>query len=351
MMKMKKILALLLAVALLVSMTACGSSDAASQDTADDSAAAVTDETADAPADTADPAPDAAESYLIGICQLVQHEALDAATQGFKDALTDKLGDSVSFDEQNASGDSANCSTIVNGFLSSDVDLILANATAPLQAAAAATADIPVLGTSVTDYATALEISDWTGTVGNNVSGTSDLAPLDQQAAMIQELFPDATNVGLLYCSAEPNSVYQCDVIEGYLSDAGYSVARFPFTDTNDVASVTQSACDASDVIYIPTDNTAASNTEAIANVVLPAGVPVVAGEEGICAGCGVATLSISYYDLGYATGLMAYEILVNGADVSEMPVQYAANVTKKYNAANCEALGIEIPEDYVVIE
>ena len=332
MMKMKKILALLLAVALLVSMTACGSSDAA-------------------PADTADSAPDAAESYLIGICQLVQHEALDAATQGFKDALTDKLGDSVSFDEQNASGDSANCSTIVNGFLSSDVDLILANATAPLQAAAAATADIPVLGTSVTDYATALEISDWTGTVGNNVSGTSDLAPLDQQAAMIQELFPDATNVGLLYCSAEPNSVYQCDVIEGYLSDAGYSVARFPFTDTNDVASVTQSACDASDVIYIPTDNTAASNTEAIANVVLPAGVPVVAGEEGICAGCGVATLSISYYDLGYATGLMAYEILVNGADVSEMPVQYAANVTKKYNAANCEALGIEIPEDYVVIE
>ena len=351
MMKMKKILALLLAVALLVSMTACGSSDAASQDTADDSAAAVTDETADAPADAADPAPDAAESYLIGICQLVQHEALDAATQGFKDALTDKLGDSVSFDEQNASGDSANCSTIVNGFLASDVDLILANATAPLQAAAAATADIPVLGTSVTDYATALEISDWTGTVGNNVSGTSDLAPLDQQAAMIQELFPDATNVGLLYCSAEPNSVYQCDVIEGYLSDAGYSVARFPFTDTNDVASVTQSACDASDVIYIPTDNTAASNTEAIANVVLPAGVPVVAGEEGICAGCGVATLSISYYDLGYATGLMAYEILVNGADVSEMPVQYAANVTKKYNAANCEALGIEIPEDYVVIE
>ncbi|MGN0974538.1 MAG: ABC transporter substrate-binding protein, partial [Gemmiger sp.] len=187
-------------------------------------------------------------------------------------------------------------------------------------------------------------------TVGGNISGTSDLAPLDQQAAMIQELFPDATNVGLLYCSAEANSVYQCDVMEGYLTEAGYTVTRYAFTDTNDVASVTQSAADASDVIYIPTDNTAASNTEAIANVVLPAGVPVVAGEEGICTGCGVVTLSISYYDLGYATGEMAYEILANGADISTMPVQYAPEVTKKYNAANCEALNITVPEDYEAI-
>jgi putative ABC transport system substrate-binding protein len=227
----------------------------------------------------------------------------------------------------------------------------MANATAPLQAAAAATADIPVLGTSVTDYATALEIEDWTGTVGNNVSGTSDLAPLDQQAAMIQELFPEAKKVGLLYCSAEANSVYQCDVIEGYLQDAGYEVERYAFTDTNDVTSVTQSACDSCDVIYIPTDNTAASNTEAIANVVLPAGVPVVAGEEGICSGCGVATLSISYYEIGYKTGEMAYEILVNGADVSTMAVEYAPQVTKEYNAANCETLNITVPDDYVAIE
>ena len=125
----------------------------------------------------------------------------------------------------------------------------------------------------------------------------------------------------------------------------------FAFTDSNDVTSVTQSACDACEVIYIPTDNTAASNTEAIANVVIPAGVPVIAGEEGICAGCGVATLSISYYDIGYSTGEMAYEILVNGADVSTMEVQYAPNVTKKYNEANCNALGITIPEGYEAIE
>ena len=333
---MKKIVSVALAAAMAAALAGCGGA-ASSSAPASSAAASAADGTA-------------AKTYTVGICQLVQHEALDAATQGFKDALTAKLGDAVKFDEQNASGDSANCATIVNGFVSNNVDLIMANATAPLQAAAQATATIPVLGTSVTDYATALDISDWTGTVGNNISGTSDLAPLDQQAAMIQELFPDAKNVGLLYCSAEPNSVYQCDVMEGYLTDMGFTVSRYAFTDTNDVTSVSQTAADASDVIYIPTDNTAASNTEAIANVVLPAKVPVVAGEEGICSGCGVATLSISYYDLGYATGEMAVKILTEGADVSAMPVQYAPNVTKKYNAANCEALGLTIPDDYTAI-
>lgn len=340
---MKKALSLAMAAAMTMGLAACGS-------TASSTAAADSTPASSAAESEAAPAADG-KVYNIGICQLVQHEALDAATQGFKDALTEKLGaDNVKFDEQNASGDSANCTTIVSGFVSTGVDLILANATAPLQAAAQATADIPVLGTSVTDYATALDISDWTGTVGNNISGTSDLAPLDQQAAMIQELFPDAKTVGLLYCSAEPNSVYQCDVIEGYLNGMGIETDRYAFTDTNDVTSVTQTAAAASDVIYIPTDNTAASNTEAIANVVIPEQVPVVAGEEGICKGCGVATLSISYYDLGYKTGEMAAEILADGADVSTMPVEFAPNVTKKYNAANCEALGITPPDGYEAI-
>ena len=340
---MKKALSLAMAAAMTMGLAACGS-------TASSTAAADSTPASSAAESEAAPAADG-KVYNIGICQLVQHEALDAATQGFKDALTEKLGaDNVKFDEQNASGDSANCTTIVSGFVSTGVDLILANATAPLQAAAQATADIPVLGTSVTDYATALDISEWTGTVGNNISGTSDLAPLDQQATMIQELFPDAKTVGLLYCSAEPNSVYQCDVIEGYLNEMGIETARYAFTDTNDVTSVTQTAAAASDVIYIPTDNTAASNTEAIANVVIPEQVPVVAGEEGICKGCGVATLSISYYDLGYKTGEMAAEILADGADVSTMPVEFAPNVTKKYNAANCEALGITPPDGYEAI-
>ena len=346
-MKMKKALALVLAALLLVSMAACtGTAPAATTAAAAETTAAAETEATEASAET-----ESGKTYTVGICQLVQHPALDAATQGFKDALTEALGDAVSFNEQNASGESVNCATIVNGLVASQVDLILANATAPLQAAASATADIPVLGTAVTDYASALEIDNWTGTVGGNISGTSDLAPLDQQAAMLQELFPDAKTVGLLYCSAESNSKYQVDMIRGYLEQAGLTCEEYAFTDTNDVASVTQKACDSSDVIYIPTDNTAASNTEAIANVVLPAGVPVIAGEEGICSGCGVATLSISYYDLGYATGKMAVKILTGEADISTMPVEYAPQVTKKYNAANCETLGVTVPDDYVAIE
>ena len=290
-------------------------------------------------------------SYTVGICQLVQHVALDAATQGFQDALKAKLGDAVTFDVKNASGDSNTCSTIANTFISNGVDLIMANATPALQAAVAATGDIPILGTSVTDYATALDIDNWTGATGANVSGTSDLAPLDQQAAMLHELFPDAKTVGLLYCSAEPNSKYQVDVIKGYLADLGYACTEYTFADSNDVASVAQNACDGSDVLYIPTDNTAASCTEAIRNVIEPAKKPVIAGEEGICAGCGVATLSISYYDLGYATGEMAYEILVNKADISAMEIRFAPNVTRKYNAELCELMGISVPEDYIAIQ
>ena len=280
----------------------------------------------------------------------MQHDALDAATQGFVDVLTEKLGDKVTIDVQNASGDSATCITIVNSFISNGMDLIMANATPALQAAVAGTADIPILGTSVTDYGTALDIADWTGTTGINVSGTSDLAPLDGQAAMVKELFPDAKEVGLIYCSAEANSVYQINVMKEYLTELGYNCTEYAFTDSNDVASVVTNACATSEVLYVPTDNTAASCTEAIRNVVETEGIPVVAGEEGICSGCGVATLSISYYDLGYATGEMAYEILVNGTDVSTMPIQYAPKFTKEYNAELCSALGVTVPEDYVAI-
>lgn len=342
-----KLLALLLALTMILSLAACSGKNA------EDSAAPTQPgETQGAdPADDNPNPPAGDKTYTIGICQLLQHPALDAATEGFKDALVEKLGEgNVKFLDGNASNDSSLCPTIIDGFLSENVDLILANATSPLQAAASATSTVPVLGTSVTDYATALDISDWNGTVGTNVSGTSDLAPLDQQAAMVKELFPDAKTVGLLYCSGEPNSVYQCTVIEGYLKDMGYEVEWFAFTDTNDVASVTQSACDSCDVIYIPTDNTAAGNTTAIANIVLPAGVPVIAGEEGICSGCGVATLTISYYDIGYIAGEMAYDILVNGADVSTMAVKSAPEVTKKYNAANCETLNVDIPDGYEAI-
>ncbi len=267
------------------------------------------------------------------------------------DALTEALGDKVTFDVQNAQGDSNTCSTIINSFVSnSDVDLILANATPALQAAVAGTNEIPILGTSVTEYGVALEIDGFDGTVGGNVSGTSDLAPLDGQADMLQELFPDAKTVGLLYCSAEANSQYQVDTIKTFLEEKGYSCEYYAFSDSNDITTIVTNAANTVDVIYVPTDNTAASNAELINNVCIPAGVPVVAGEEGICAGCGVATLSISYYDLGVATGKMAVKILAEGADISTMPIEYAPNFTKKYQAANCEALNITVPEGYEAI-
>lgn len=291
------------------------------------------------------------KTYTIGICQLVQHDALDAATKGFEDAITEKMGDSVKFDEQNAQGDSNTCSTIINGFVSEGADLILANATASLQAAAAGTSDIPILGTAVTEYGVALGIDDFDGTVGGNISGTSDLAPLDEQADMLHELFPGCKNVGLLYCSAEPNSQYQVDTVKDALEKLGYTCEYYAFSDSNDLSSVVTTAANDSDVIYAPTDNTVASNTEIINNICLPAKVPVIAGEEGICKACGVATLSISYYDLGYKTGEMAVSILQDGKDISKMPIEYAPKFTKEYNKDICDELGIKIPDGYEAIE
>ena len=331
----KKILALLLSV-LTMSMAFVGCSGSTGTSSGDTSGAEA----------------DASKVYNVGICQLVQHDALDAATKGFKDKLTELLGeDKVKFDEKNAAGDSATCSTICNQFVTSKVDLILANATPALQAAMSSTKDIPILGTSVTDYATALNIKEWKGSTGANVSGTSDLAPLDGQAAMLKELFPDAKKVGILYCSSEPNSIYQADTITEYLNNDGYEVKTYTFSDSNDVASVTTTACSESEVLYIPTDNTAASCTQAINNVALEKKIPIVAGEEGICAGCGVATLSISYYDLGQKTGEMAYDILTKGADIKTMEIQSAPKFTKKYNEEICKTLGITVPEDYEAIK
>ena len=318
--KLSRLLTVVLALSLILALAACGESD---KD----------------------------KTFNVGICQLAPHPALDLATQGFKDALTEEFGDKVKFDEQNAGGEPANCTTIVDGFISEKVDLILANATASLTAAAAATDTIPILGTAITNYGVALNLDTTEDKVlGGNISGTSDLAPLDQQAAVIQELFPEAKNVGLLYCSAEANSVYQVETIKGYLEAMGYTCTAYAFTDVNDLPSVTQTACDGSDVLYIPTDNTAADNTETIANIVLPAKKPVVAGEESICKGCGVATLSISYYELGQITGRMAADILNGKTKVSESAIAFDTTLDKMYNAANCEALGITIPEGYTAI-
>ena len=318
---MKKILALVCALCLVFALCACGQTAAPAEKT-----------------------------FTVGICQLVQHPALDAATQGFRDALSEKLGDRVVFVEQNASGDAPTCAVICNQFVGDEVDLIMANATPALLAAQSATNTIPVLGTSVTDYASALEIDNWNGKTGTNISGTSDRVPEEEQAKVLNELFPDAETVGILFCSAEPNSRVQADAITPALEGMGYAVKEFVFADSNDVAAVTTTACDECDVLYIPTDNTAASNSELISNVALNAKTPIIAGEEGLCKGCGVATLSISYYDLGRVTGEMAAEILTGGKNPGDMEIQFAPFM-KKYDADICAALGITVPEGYTAID
>ena len=344
---MKKAVSLMMAAAMTMGLAACGSS-ASTDNAASTADAASTTEAAESTADSAAAAD--GKVYHVGICQLVQHEALDAATQGFKDALVEKLGEgNVKFDEQNASGDSANCATIVNGFVSNGVDLILANATAPL-------AGPPRLLPISRCWAPPLPTTPprWISAIGPapsaTTSGTSDLAPLDQQAAMIKELFltPRASACSTAAPSRTPSTSVTSS--RGYLTEEGYTVARYAFTDTNDVTSVAQSAADNSDVIYIPTDNTAASNTEAIANVVLPAQVPVVAGEEGIC-----STAALPHCPSAttiWATPPVRWPLRFWPRVLTSPPCRSSSppNVTKKYNAANCEALGITPPDDYVAI-
>ena len=319
---MKKIIAITLAALMLLSLAACGG-------TASDDG-----------------------KYVIGICQMTKHPSLDHASEGFKDAVIAALGeDNVVFKEQDAAGEYATCGVVIDGFIAEGVDMILANSTTPLQVAVSATDEIPILGTSITDYAAALNMSEWTGSVEGNVAGTTDLAPLDQQAAVIAELFPEAQNVGLLYCSSEPNSVYQIRIIGEYLADMGYTCTEYAFADVNDMSYVVETACENADVIYIPTDNTCATYTENIANVVLPAGIPVVTGDTSTCAAAGVATFSISYYDLGWVTGEMAVQILSGEADIADMAIRSAGEAAKMYNPANCEKLGITVPDGYQPVE
>ena len=291
--------------------------------------------------------------YTVGICQLIQHPALDAATEGFKDGLKKALeveGRTVVFKEENANGEPDTCAQITSTFVAQGVDLILANATASLTSAVSATRNIPILGTSITDYASALNIKDWTGVAGGNVSGTSDLAPLDKQAEMIVELFPNAKKVGLLYCSAESNSLYQVTEIANVLKQNGIETREFAFIDTSDLEAVTTQACAWSDVIYVPTDNIVANNATFIDSICSANKKPVVAGEEGICKGCGVATLSIDYFRLGQITGQMAADVLLGKKDISTLAIATDTNPTYKYVASRCEEFGITIPEGYVVI-
>lgn len=288
--------------------------------------------------------------YHIGICQWEEHAALDEATRGFQEALTDRLGDEVVFDVQIAQGSTQDCQEILNDFVSNDMDLIMANATSALMAATQATNTIPIVATSITDYGTALNIREWNGASGINVTGTSDLAPIESQADMIQELVPEAEKVGILYCSAETNSIFQAQMMGSILTEKGIPFGTYTIADKEELENTVQKAALECDVLYIPTDNTIASQAELLKEILISKKVPMIAGEEGLCE-AGIATLSISYYDIGYTAGEMAYEILAEGKNPGEINVRYAENVTKKYNPENCEALGITVPDDYEALK
>lgn len=341
-MKMKRFLAALAASAMLFGMAGCSGGNGDPASTAATTKAA---DGAGADAGSSD------KVYNIGICQLVEHPALDSATEGFMAALKDKLGDNVKFDNQNAQNEATNCTTICNNFVAGGVDLILANATGALQAASSATSEIPIVGTSITNYATAMGVNDWAEMKGKNITGTSDLAPIDEQENMIVELFPEVKQVGILYCSAEANSKYQASLMEAALTEDGIAYKEYSIADSNEIQAMTTTAISECDVIYIPTDNTIANATETVKNVLVPANIPAIVGEEGICLGCGVATLSISYYDIGYKAGEMAYDILVNGKNAGDLDIEFAPKVEKKYNAEICQSMGITPPEGYVAIE
>jgi len=338
---MKKLIAILLATMMLLSLVACGAAEPAPTDAPEATAE---------PAGTEAAGTEAADgtAYTIGVCQFMPHPALDAATEGFVAAVKEGLGEeNVTIDVQNAAGEASNCATIVNGLVSSNVDLIMANATPAVAAAYNATETIPILGTSVTEYGVALGIENFSGTVGENVSGTSDLADLSKQADMVLEWCPNAKKVALLYCNAEVNSRYQVDEVQKLLEAKGLTCQQFSFSDTSNLMAVTQEAANFADVIYVPTDNTVANNATAIDSICRPAGIPIIAGESGTCSGCGIATMSIDYYDLGYATGKMAVRILKDGEDITKMPIEYSPEVTYLYNEEICKELGIEPLEGY----
>lgn len=288
------------------------------------------------------------EEYTVGICQLMQHEALDEATRGFKEGLTaalEKEGKTVKFDEQMAQGDSTICTTIINSFVTNDVDLIMANATPALQSAYNATTKIPIVGTSITEYGVALGIENFSGTVGANVTGTSDLASLATQAELLVETLDleEGSKIGIIYCASEPNSAYQVANIKTMLEDKGMVCTVNPFNDSNDLPSIAANVASTSDAIFLPNDNTVVSNAALIYSACSPLDVPVFTGDTGSLKICGYATLSASYYNIGYEAGEMAADILLGNKNIEEMPIGYDPNPKKYYNKAICEELGIDI--------
>ncbi|WP_346676113.1 ABC transporter substrate-binding protein [Enorma phocaeensis] len=285
----------------------------------------------------------ASGSYRIGVLQLTQHAALDAANEGFIAAL-DEAGIDYEADQQNASNDQNACQTIAQTFVNDGCDLILAIATPAAQAVLGATQDIPVVGTAITDFA-ASGLVDSNDAPGGNLTGTSDMNPVEDQIALLQQLIPDASTVGLLFCTAESNSEIQIEMAEEALDAAGIGHERFTVSSSNEIQSVVETMVGQVDVVYAPTDNTIAAAMTQVASIANAAGVPTICGEVGMVEAGGLASVSINYYELGYRAGEMAVEILTEGADPAEMPIETmdAEDCDLVYNQATADEIGIDV--------
>lgn len=343
----KKILSLTLALALAASLTACGSSNKA-----EDSASTTTDTTKATDTKT-ESATDTAASdkvYKIGVCQYVQHDALDASYNGFIDGLKEagfEDGKNLKIDFQNAQGEQANCATIASKLVNDQDDLILAIATPAAQAVANATSDIPIVVTAVTDPAES-GLVDSNEAPGNNVTGTSDLNPIKEQMDLLVKLVPDAKKVAVLYCSSETNSKIQADLAKTAGEAIGLEVTDATVSNSNEIQQVVQSLVGKVDAIYAPTDNIIAAGMTTVAMVANENKLPVICGESGMVEAGGLATYGIDYYELGKLSGAQAAKILNGEAKPADMPIEYldTSKLQMSVNEDVAKQLGIEIPAD-----
>lgn len=337
--KTKKILSLILAGAMMMSITACGSNTQESKSSSAEPATAATTESAGTTGEkTAD-----GKQYKIGVLQLVQHTALDAANKGFIKALDDAGLDYV-VDQQNAAGDQSTCQTIASKLVNDGSDLILSIATPAAQAVAGTTTEIPVLVTAVTDPA-ASDLVASNDAPGGNVSGTSDLTPVKEQISLLKQILPDAKTVGILYASSESNSEIQAKMAREAIEAAGMTAVDYTVSSSNEIQTVVTSMVGKVDAIYAPTDNTIAAGMTTVAMVANENGIPTICGEEGMVKAGGLATYGIDYFELGYLTGQQAVKILKDGEDVSKMPIEYlpADKCKLSVNEETAKTLGIDV--------
>ena len=327
----RKMIAVVLTVAMAASLGACGNGGAASSSTAASAANSA----------------EGGKMINIGVAQLLTHPAMDASLKGFKDGLASQgfeEGKNVTYDIQNAQGEQSNCITIANTFANKKPDLILAIATPAAQAVAKVITDTPVMITAVTDPADAKLVAS-NEKPGGNVSGTSDKTPVKEQIEMLKEIVPDVQTVGIMYTSSETNSQLQAKWAKAACEELGLKYQEFTISNTNEIQQVAQSMVGKVQAVYIPTDNILASGMKNVAAVTNSAKLPLIVAEVGPVQNGGLCTVGINYEKLGYQTGLMAAKVLKGEAKPADMAIEYQTEYTISYNSAVAKQLGITLPE------